>query len=276
MAIVVRQPESAPAAVAAAREDGAPVVAGGTILFRLVNEGRLFPRSVVSLHRAQLDGIEIRDGEARIGATTRIGELPACPQLGFLTPAVRLFGGPALRNMATVGGNLFARQPYGDLGLCFLALDARLQVVGEAGARSVQIERFYADGIAAGDVVAAIELALPDARGWRFRKATRRTLNAAAVIAVAARLTFDGERVVDARIALSGCGRTPVRSKAAERALVGSVLDEATATRAGEAAADEVECFTDEIASAWYRRRVLPVHLRRALLGGDGAEGRVR
>jgi CO/xanthine dehydrogenase FAD-binding subunit len=270
MAIALRQPESAGAACAVAREEAAPLVGGGTILYRLVNEGRLLPRSLVSLHRAGLGGIEISGGRARIGATTRIAELAAEPELGFLAPVVRLFGGPALRNMATVGGNLFARQPYGDLGLCFLALDARLHIVGEPGERELAIESFYADGIASGEVVAAVEFLLPDPGGWRFRKATRRTLNAAAVIGVAASLTQGGGRVSGARIALSGCGRTPVRSKAAEDVVRGSVLDETTARRAGEAAAGEAICFTDAIASAWYRRRVLPVHVRRALLGEDG------
>jgi CO/xanthine dehydrogenase FAD-binding subunit len=40
-------------------------------------------------------------------------------------------------------------------------------------------------------------------------------------------------------------------------------------TEAAEAAREGIEPFDDAYASAWYRTRVLPVHVRRALLGDD-------
>ena len=46
------------------------------------------------------------------------------PGLAFLAPVAESIGGPAVRNMATVGGNLFARSPYGDFAVALLALGA--------------------------------------------------------------------------------------------------------------------------------------------------------
>ena len=46
------------------------------------------------------------------------------PELEALAKAARAVGGPAIRNMATVGGNLFAPAPYGDFAVALLALDA--------------------------------------------------------------------------------------------------------------------------------------------------------
>jgi CO/xanthine dehydrogenase FAD-binding subunit len=53
----------------------------------------------------------------------------------------------------------------------------------------------------------------------------------------------------------------------AERLLVGKPLDVETIRAAAEAMQDVIAPFDDAYSSAWYRRRVFPVHLRRALLG---------
>jgi CO/xanthine dehydrogenase FAD-binding subunit len=62
---------------------------------------------------------------------------------------------------------------------------------------------------------------------------------------------------------------TPIRAKAVERALEGRGLDEAGIGPALAVAADGTAPEDDAIASAWYRREVLPVHLRRLLLGAS-------
>ena len=68
-------------------------------------------------------------------------------------------------------------------------------------------------------------------------------------------------------MALGGAGARPRRSPAAEAALAGASLDRESAEAAGRAALEDAEPFDDAYASAWYRRRVLPVHVRRALVG---------
>jgi CO/xanthine dehydrogenase FAD-binding subunit len=60
---------------------------------------------------------------------------------------------------------------------------------------------------------------------------------------------------------------TPIRAKAVERALEGRSLDEAGIAAAVAAAAEGTNPPTDAIASAWYRREIVGVHLRRLLSG---------
>jgi CO/xanthine dehydrogenase FAD-binding subunit len=60
---------------------------------------------------------------------------------------------------------------------------------------------------------------------------------------------------------------TPVRAKAAERALEGRTLDPASIVAAVSAAAEGTSPADDSFASAWYRREVVGVHLRRLLDG---------
>jgi CO/xanthine dehydrogenase FAD-binding subunit len=118
-----------------------------------------------------------------------------------------------------------------------------------------------ADGVAAGEIVTAVRFALPGDGEWRYTKAMRRKLNSSSIVTVAAVLG------AAPRVALGGAGRKPVRSPAAEAALAGGPLDGERAAAAGHAALDDAEPFTDAYASAWYRARVLPVHVRRALMG---------
>lgn len=267
MGFAVHRPESADRVAAAlAATSGSRVVAGGTFAVRMINEGQQFPPALISLDRAGLNGVRIEAGVANIGAATRMSDL-AVRELDFLSAALRGIGSPTLRNMATVGGNLFAKQPYGDLGVCLLALDAKVVLLNPNGVRTLALADFYATETGAAEIVTGVSFALPSAGTWRYLKATRRGLNSAAIVAVAAVVQQRDGKVTEARIALGGAGAKPVRANSAETELLGKALDHASAQAAGEAAAAAFECFTDAYASAWYRRRVLPVHLRRALLG---------
>ncbi|EXG83002.1 FAD binding domain-containing protein [Cryptosporangium arvum] len=235
-----------PAAAAQALREGGTVLAGGTYLMPRFNERAFPPTSVVSLRRAGLDGVEADGATVRLGAATTLATLEADERLAFLRPCLRAIASPPVRGLATVGGNLFVPQPYGDLAVALLALGASIEVHG--GGRTP-----LDDGVPAGDLVTAVTFAVPDS--FRFYKATRRRHNSAAIVSVA----VNGDR-----IALGGVAPRPLRAHAAEavlRADPGAVGPAAEAMREHLAPAD------DAYASAWYRHRVFPVHFRRALLG---------
>jgi CO/xanthine dehydrogenase FAD-binding subunit len=212
------------------------IIAGGTHVMP-----RLEPtQSLVSLRHAGLSGIE-RDGDTvRIGATTTLAEVGR--QVEFLHDAIESIASPTIRNLATIGGNLFVPQPHGDLAVCLLALDARVSIIDAGGARDVGV-------LEATGLVTAISFELPER--WYYTKAMRRRQNSASIVTVAS----DG-----ARIALGGVAPRPVRAHAAEEALAAGDIE-----RAAELSVEAADPFDDAFASAWYRRRVLPVHVRRAL-----------
>jgi CO/xanthine dehydrogenase FAD-binding subunit len=107
----------------------------------------------------------------------------------------------------------------------------------------------------------------PAPAGFRYLKASRRRLNSASIATIAARLRLEGDRVVDVRVALGGLAPGVVRARHVEAALIGRPLDEAGLARAGQEGLADIAPRDDAYASAWYRTRVFPVHLRRALLG---------
>ncbi|TJX12575.1 MAG: xanthine dehydrogenase family protein subunit M, partial [Mesorhizobium sp.] len=91
------------------------------------------------------------------------------PDLGTLAKAARAVGGPAIRNMATVGGNLFAPSPYGDFAVALLALDA---TVGTDDG-DTPIETFLAGRDNSRAIVTSVSLTLPRAGSFRFLKVSR-------------------------------------------------------------------------------------------------------
>ncbi|WP_395107351.1 FAD binding domain-containing protein [Actinomadura sp. SCN-SB] len=258
----VQVPESAEEA-RAALQDGAVPLGGGTHLMARAADRADGDLRLVSLRKAGLGGIDVEGDTVTLGAATTLAEIEDDDRLGHLAGCVRSIASPPVRGLATVAGNLFVPQPYGDLAVALLALDAELDVLGADGARSESLERVIEDGLRPGDLVTRVRFTATDA--FRFYKASRRRLNSASIVTVAARIVVRDGLVEDVRLALGGVARRVVRAAGAERVLRGAPLNAEVVARAAEAAA--IDPFDDAYASAWYRARVFPVHLRRALLG---------
>jgi CO/xanthine dehydrogenase FAD-binding subunit len=248
--------------------DGAVVLAGGTHVMPRVTTQAHEISALVSLRRAGLSGIGVEDGRATIGAATTLTRVGADERLAFLRPVIESIASPTIRNLATVGGNLFVEQPYGDLAVALLALGAEAATLGPQGESTRPIGEVLDGALEPAVLVTSVAFDVPEPHSFFYTKAMRRRLNSASIVTVAAVLEQDADgRVSSSRIALGGVGRRPVRAAAAEAALTGGALDRDRVEAAAEAALQDAAPFDDAYASAWYRRRVLPVHLRRALLG---------
>ena len=244
------------------------VVAGGTVAMPLINDGISLPERVMSLRRVGLDRLEQRGDVLAIGAATTISALIAQDALPMLSEAARNTAGWAIRNMATVGGNLFTPPPGGDVGVALLALDARVRLVSQHGERVLALADFYTGfmGTALGQDELLAEILVPTApRETAFIKLGRKQANTPSVVTVAVALERLDGRVASARIALGAAGPHPIRAISAESVLVGSPLEPADIQRAAAAAVIECRPFTDAIASEWYRRRMVGVIVGRAL-----------
>lgn len=278
------QPASLDEALALLREHGPDllVMAGGTVAMPLVNEGISLPSKVMGLRRAGLEGISTSaDGSTRIGATTTLTTLAEQDAIPLLADAARHTAAWAVRNMGTVGGNLFTPPPGGDIAVALLALDARVVIAGPAGVREVALHDFHT-GYMTTDlgleelVVAIIVPRQPGGARTAFAKFGRKHANSPAVVTIAVRATLHGDGTAhDVRVALGAAGPHPLRAAAAEAVLEGRALDAEAVADAAEAAANESEPFTDAVASDWYRRRMTGVITGRALeqLAGHAERG---
>ena len=173
--------------------------------------------------------------------------------------------------MGTVGGNLFAPTPFGDFAVALLALDATVAVQGGYGARDVPIEEFLAGrDRQPGALVLSVSCQRPQRRGVSLSQDRAHQAEG--------RLGGDARRASSDRAAAASSARasrygamaaTPVRAKAAERAIEGRALDAASIAAAVAAATEGTSPVDDSLASAWYRREVVGVHLRRLLSGQE-------
>lgn len=257
---VAEEAERALAANRSARYFG-----GGTLIMRAVNNGEQAFDTIVRATDPRLKQIQMQGDMLVIGAGVTMSQLIASRDAAFLAPVAKLIGGPAIRNMATVGGNLFAASPYGDFAAALLALDAKVVPINGA---PVPIGDFLdARDREPRRIVLSVMVPRPrDSRAFRFLKASRVKPKGVAILSIAALLPSQGGRISGARIAYGAMGVCSVRAFAVEQALEGRTLDEQGIAQALAVATDGISPPTDALASEWYRRSVAPVHLKRLLL----------
>jgi CO/xanthine dehydrogenase FAD-binding subunit len=250
-----------------AEREEARLLGGGTLLVRCVNEGDVSIGTYVRLLTPEFQQIEVGNDVVRLGAGVTMTRIAQTPTLAFLAPVARSIGGPAVREAATVGGNLFAPSPYGDFGVALLALDALVAIEGPEGARELDLESFFESRarLARGTIVTAVCFLRPRPSDFRFVKVSRVKPKGTAVVSLAALLSKATGRVSAARVALGAMAATPTRARGAEEALMGTAPTKADIQRAAGLAAADASPSSDAIASAWYRNAVLPVHLLRLL-----------
>jgi CO/xanthine dehydrogenase FAD-binding subunit len=263
-------PDSVPEALGLLETHGPEllVIAGGTVAMPLINEGISLPREVMGLRRAGLDRVERVGAELHIGATATLTRLTEQDSVPMLRQAAGRTASWAIRNMGTVGGNLFTPPPGGDIATALLALGARVVVTSTSVTRVVPLSAFYTgfltNQLAADELVTSIVVPVEPGRAT-FMKFGRKHANTPAVVTVAVHLAMDGGTVTAARIALGAAGPHPIRVRRAEAAITGTNLGEAAIAEAAAVAAADCEPFTDAVASDWYRRRMVEVFVGRAL-----------
>ena len=250
--------------------------AGGTDLMVLLEAGTLPEGGYVGLwHLQELRGIKDSGEAIEIGALTTYTEIASHPLLQadwpLLCRAAEETGGVATQNRGTIGGNIANASPAADTPPALIAYDAELEIVSSRGTRRVPYDRFHTGykqmDLGADELIARIHL--PKRPGsWRqyYRKVGTRRAQAIAKVcmAVACDITADG-LIDDIRIALGSVAPTVVRARAAEAALRGHGLTDATITAAEAALEREIAPIDDIRSNARYRLRVARALLREAL-----------
>ena len=256
--------------------DSLLLVGGGTVAMPLINEGVSSPEKVMTLRQTGLDYINRSNGDINIGATTTLTQMADEAPFPILQEAARKSASWTIRNMATIGGNLFVPPPAGDFATALLVLDAQVKLVSQAGHRMVPLADFYtgfmANVMRPDEILTEIQLSAPQGK-TAFIKYGRKTANTPAVVTIAGHITSDGATVTAARLALNAVGPHPIRATAAEEILTGNRLEETTIATAATAAAEQCQPFTDAIASEWYRRKMVNVFVGRLLRQIAGEEG---
>jgi carbon-monoxide dehydrogenase medium subunit len=260
-----------------AAQPDAAVLAGGTDLMVHLQQawrGRR-PPAVVNVKRiAELTRIRVTDAAIRLGALVTLTAVIEQPVIQAEYPVLpftaRYMGSPAIRNLATVGGNLCNASPAADLPPVLLVLDAEVGIAGTGGERRLPLGEFFRGpgqtALGAGELLVWIDIPRIH-RGWeiRYERLDVRRAMDIAIVGVGLALRLEGRRVGEARIALGAVAPTPVRVPDAEAALTGTDLTEAAMERAAALAMAAARPIGDVRASADYRREMVGALTRRGL-----------
>jgi carbon-monoxide dehydrogenase medium subunit len=263
----------------------ARIVAGGTdVLVELARGVRPTATLIDVSALRDLKYVREDDGCIRLGALATHNDVvasPACVRHALpLAQACWEVGAPQIRTRATVAGNLVTASPANDTITPLVALGAEVVLAGASGERIVGLGDFYLgvrrSVIRPDELLREIRVpTMASNQRGIFLKLGLRRAQAISVINVALVLTFDGDVIRNARIALGSVAPTIVRAGAAEAYLQGRRLDAAVCEEAGRLACNDIAPIDDVRGSASYRRAAVAAlvtdGLRRLAAGTEAA-----
>jgi aerobic carbon-monoxide dehydrogenase medium subunit len=254
--------------ILAGTPDARPI-SGGASLVAMMNAGLVEPAALVSLTRIpELSGIQIAaDGSILVGAATRHSAIAADRAFkgtaAVLPHAASQIAGTAVRNMGTIGGAVAHADPGLDFPPALFAVDARVQLAAKSGRRSLPVRDFFVDwyttALEPGEIVIGFEIPKPKP-GTGFYLKLARVAGDFAIVSIALSLADDGE----ARVAVGGCGPSPLASAETDQLLSASLSAE-TLRRAGELLTALANPVDDVRGTAEYRKLLIPRMLARAV-----------
>lgn len=254
----------------------AKAMAGGTDLLVQIRNKNIKPEYVVDIgYIPGLDYISYDKKQGlKIGALTTIRAIEKSDKLRQMYPVISqaagLLGSVAIRNVATISGNLCNAAPSADTAPPLIGLSAKARIAGHGGERLISLENFFTGPgktvLKAGELLLEIQVPVPppDTKGV-YLKYGRSAVDLATV-GVAVIITLESGGVCrDVRIVLGAVAPTPMRAKKAEEVLRGKRIEPALIEEAAQTASGEARPITDVRASAEYRQEMVKVFTRRAV-----------
>ena len=278
MSIKFLEPTGFPEASALLTEygDDAKIIAGGTALVLMLRQKLISPTVLVSLGRIPAqDFIRHETDGLHLGALASLRAVESSSVVRSFCPALAhayaVVGNIRIRHQATLGGNLAEADYASDPPSMLLALDARVKVSGPGGLREIPIAEFflgfYTTALEPGEIVTEVVLPpLSISARAAYLKFTSRSAEDRPCVVVAVLADFDPDGLCrDLRVAVGAAVETPQRLAQVEALAQGQKLDdELIATMAADYART-LDPLSDVRGSAWYRREMIGVFVRRAL-----------
>jgi carbon-monoxide dehydrogenase medium subunit len=217
---------------------------------------------------------------AQIVKSVLLGQHASC-----LVESCGVVGGPQVRNVATLGGNVAHALPAGDGTVSLVSLDAEAEVILNGARRWLPIRDLYlgpAKSLLDPTRDLLLRFRIPALRAGEasaFNRIMRPQGVALPVLGCAVWIALDGSRARygAARVCIAPVGPTPARAEAVEAALMGQPTGDAVLDAAIAAAQASLHPRTSKYrATAEYRHELIEVLLRRTLtmaLSRAGAPG---
>ncbi len=264
------------------------IIAGGTDVLIRMHNGDLEDAELMSLRGiGGLDEISVlEDGTISIGAMATFAQVfrndIINKHLPVLAEAAVTVGGPQIRNMATIGGNVCNGAVSADSATTLFAYDAALKLVSPAGTRTVKISEFYAGPgkvkLEQGEILTNF-LISPESyqktSGCYIKYSIRKAMDIA-MLGVSAVCKVEGGKLSDVRIALGVAAPTPIRCKEAEAFAEGLAATPENLKEIGKLAVKASKARDSWRASKAYREHLIEIltvrSLNKSVLRSGGAK----
>ena len=255
--------------------DDAKVIAGGAALVLMLEQKLIAPRVLVSLSKVpELKYERESSGEYELGAMASLSDLVKSDRLKGRYPglhnACKQVGNVRVRNQATLGGNLAEADYASDPPAMLLALDTVVHAVGPGGWRSIPLAEFflgfYTTALEPDELLTGITIPpLPEGARSTYLKYKSRSSEDRPCVGVAAIAVFDGDLCRDLRVAVGAACEVPQRIDSLESMAMGAQLSDELIDEIAGGYAANIDTLEDLRGSAWYRKEMIRVFVRRAL-----------
>ena len=255
---------------------GARPVAGGTDLVVGARQGKApLPDAIVAIDRIEgLRAIEVSDPGLRLGSLVTHADIIASERIRARYPALAdasaIVGSHATRAQGTIGGNVMNASPAMDTGGPLLCFGATVTLRSPSGERSIALDELWTGpgttSARPDELLVAIDMpASAEGTGSCYVRLEYRRQMEIAVVGATAVVTVDGDRVTDARVAITALTPTIRRVPESEAALVGTGGGDHAVEASAAAAAAASTPISDVRGSAEYRRAMAEVIAGRAI-----------
>ncbi len=253
------------------------VIAGGTDVLIHLHHGKLEDVELLSLRKINhLDEVKLQeDGTIVIGAMTTFSTLfrdkIINQYISILAEASVSMGGPQIRNIATIGGNICNGAVSADSAPSLFTLNAILRLESKKGVRMIPIQDFYEGPgkvkLLQGEILTHILITednYHEMKGKYIKFSNRKAMDIA-MLSVAVTGQVEDEVFKDLRIALGVSAPVPVRCSKAEDYAVGKECSEETIKKIGELALSNARPRNSWRGSKPYRQHLINVLTQRAI-----------
>ena len=255
------------------------IIAGGSDVLISIRHGKLAGCSLVSIFGiVELKGISMQeDGSIKIGPLTTFSQITKNEiiqkYIKVLDEAVDDIGGPQLRNVGTIGGNISNGVTSADSASTLFALNAKLQIEGPSGERFIPISEYYVGpgkvSLKNGELLTAIYITKENYENFTgnyIKYAMRNAMDIATLgCSVTCKLSANKDIIEEVHLAFGVAGPVPMRCPKAEEAIKGMKISEEMLNIFAETAKGEVSPRSSWRASKDFRLQLVCELSKRAL-----------
>ncbi len=252
----------------------AKLLAGGHSLLPAMKLRLNQPGVLIDIGRiAALRFIKKEGGSLVIGAGATHDDIAnselARSTYSMLSEAAGLIGDVQVRNKGTLGGSLAHADPAADWPAVMIAADAKIELKGLNGSRTVAAEDFFTGffttALGADEIITAIRIPEPPKGANSAYKKFIQPASRFAIVGCAAVATMQEGVCQKVRVAFTGLSDTAFRAANIEAALTGKKPTEENIAEAAKNAGEGMMVMSDHFASEEYRLHLARVFARRAL-----------